>query len=154
QQLLADGGVEVDGDAIVLEPDEGSLGPAADEELRQLHEAHPEAGDHWDDVDQQLEDHCGQQDQVREPGAVPAARSGLLRARRPSLGPAGCGDGHGALPQTRIESCAVCMAVRTSSRVTFPPVAMVANMAFIAWPTVDSNWSSHGTSGSGAARSA
>src|SRR5699024_7609502 len=56
--------------------------------------------------------------------------------------------------QARIESWAVCIAVRTSSRLTVPPVAMVANIPFIAWPTVVSNWSSQGTSGSGSERSA
>src|SRR5699024_8145624 len=81
----------------------------------------------------------------RGAGAADGARAGRdAAAPAPSAADA----------QARIEAWAVCMAVRTSSRVTVPPVAMVANIPFIAWPTVVSNWSSQGTSGSGSERSA
>lgn len=48
-------------------------------------------------------------------------------------------------------SWAVCSAVLMSLSDTVPPVAILANMSFIALPTVDSNWSSAGTSGRGLA---
>jgi hypothetical protein len=46
-------------------------------------------------------------------------------------------------------SWAVCSADLMSASETLEPVAILANMSFIALPTVDSNWSSAGTSGSG-----
>ncbi len=46
-------------------------------------------------------------------------------------------------------SCASFSADFTSSAETVPPVAILANIEFIALPTVDSNWSSAATSGSG-----
>lgn len=87
---------------------------------------------------------------MREPMRSPPARG---RVREVEARAASCGRDPGLQADQPAAcetwSCAVWSADLMSLSETVEPVAILANMSFIALPTVDSNWSSAGTSGSG-----
>ena len=83
-QPLPRRGGQVEDLAVVVETGVRGAGPVRDEELREFLEAHPDAREHRNDVNGQLEDDGGQDNEVGQVPALPAgdaaARSGPAAA--------------------------------------------------------------------------
>jgi hypothetical protein len=72
QQGFTDGGVDVHGDAEVVGADPRRGAPVAYVLLRQLLEAHHDADGHRRQVDEDLQDERGQQEQIGQSGPAQA----------------------------------------------------------------------------------
>src|SRR5690606_34834882 len=158
----------VEGDPIVVEPCEWSLGPAADVELSQTTKADPHPDRHRNNVDEQLHHQGGKQEGVWRQSATCRPAEHPRALRRPDgvcLGGGSCGGGGSPVPARAVAgpgpvrvavglrdplhpragqllvACALAAArfALPSASVTVLPLAISANRPFIAVPARVSN---------------